>query len=193
MEAISRRRNGLIGRDDDENRTSCRRRPRACRDQACEKASKIGDVLHVSTEAAGSRRTRSTCSSRPPFGVDGLDLPAISQRARHPSVQVDLMTAYSEIETAIESIRRGASHYLTKPFLCVRARALHRQGAGDARLRGSARRGTRTARPQIFLTAHRVSTLSIHWVLKCPTDHAHSPRAFARARGGSGRSSSASG
>ena len=34
----------------------------------------------------------------------------------HPSSYVVVMTGYSSIETAIESIRRGAFDYLTKPF-----------------------------------------------------------------------------
>src|SRR5579859_4630540 len=47
--------------------------------------------------------------------VDGLELLARSQKlsAERPVI---VMTAYGAIDTAIESIRRGASHYLTKPF-----------------------------------------------------------------------------
>ena len=47
--------------------------------------------------------------------IDGLELLAISRRVR-PSRPVIVMTAYSAIDSAIESIRRGAYHYLTKPF-----------------------------------------------------------------------------
>jgi two-component system response regulator HydG len=47
--------------------------------------------------------------------VDGLALLAISRKAA-PHRPVIIMTAYGAVETAIESIRQGASHYLTKPF-----------------------------------------------------------------------------
>jgi len=47
--------------------------------------------------------------------VDGLGLLAIAKEAA-PERPVIVMTAYSAIDTAIESIRRGAYHYVTKPF-----------------------------------------------------------------------------
>jgi two-component system, NtrC family, response regulator HydG len=47
--------------------------------------------------------------------VDGLALLAISQRTA-PDRPVIVMTAYSAVDTAVESIRQGARHYLTKPF-----------------------------------------------------------------------------
>jgi two-component system response regulator HydG len=48
-------------------------------------------------------------------GVDGLAVLAASRR-KHPERPVIVMTAYSAIDTAVESIRQGAYHYLTKPF-----------------------------------------------------------------------------
>jgi two-component system response regulator HydG len=47
--------------------------------------------------------------------VDGLELLAASRRL-DPDRPVIVMTAYSAIDTAVESIRQGAYHYLTKPF-----------------------------------------------------------------------------
>jgi two-component system response regulator HydG len=47
--------------------------------------------------------------------VDGMGLLARS-RASAPGRPVIVMTAYGAIETAIEAIRQGAYHYLTKPF-----------------------------------------------------------------------------
>ena len=47
--------------------------------------------------------------------IDGLELLGISRRAA-PDRPVIVMTAYSAVETAIESIRQGAYHYMTKPF-----------------------------------------------------------------------------
>ena len=48
-------------------------------------------------------------------GIDGLELLKLS-RAAAPARPVIVMTAYSAVESAIESIRQGAFHYLTKPF-----------------------------------------------------------------------------
>ncbi|HEY2407329.1 MAG TPA: sigma-54 dependent transcriptional regulator [Polyangiaceae bacterium] len=47
--------------------------------------------------------------------VDGLELLAISKQSG-PERPVIVMTAYSAIDSAIDSIRHGAYHYLTKPF-----------------------------------------------------------------------------
>jgi two-component system response regulator HydG len=47
--------------------------------------------------------------------VDGLQLLVHSRRIA-PELPVIVMTAYGAIDSAVESIRRGASHYLTKPF-----------------------------------------------------------------------------
>ena len=47
--------------------------------------------------------------------VSGLDLLAASKRFE-PERPVIVMTAYGAIDTAVESIRQGAYHYLTKPF-----------------------------------------------------------------------------
>jgi two-component system response regulator HydG len=47
--------------------------------------------------------------------VDGLELLAASRKL-DPDRPVIVMTAYSAIDTAVESIRQGAYHYLTKPF-----------------------------------------------------------------------------
>lgn len=48
-------------------------------------------------------------------GSDGLELLALSRSAA-PESPVIVMTAFSGVDTAVESIRRGAYHYLTKPF-----------------------------------------------------------------------------
>ena len=48
-------------------------------------------------------------------GVDGLAVLAASRRL-DPERPVIVMTAFSAIDTAVESIRQGAYHYLTKPF-----------------------------------------------------------------------------
>lgn len=47
--------------------------------------------------------------------VDGLDVLSGIKRI-DPTVPVIVMTAFGAIETAVEAMRRGAFHYLTKPF-----------------------------------------------------------------------------
>jgi two-component system, NtrC family, response regulator HydG len=47
--------------------------------------------------------------------IDGLEVLAASRRLE-PERPVIVMTAYSAIDTAVDSIRQGAYHYLTKPF-----------------------------------------------------------------------------
>jgi len=46
---------------------------------------------------------------------DGLELLALSHEVS-PEAPVIVMTAFSAIDSAVESIRRGAYHYLAKPF-----------------------------------------------------------------------------
>src|SRR5438876_7809633 len=48
-------------------------------------------------------------------GPDGMEVLKVAKEFS-PSSYVVVMTGYSSIETAIESIRRGAFDYLTKPF-----------------------------------------------------------------------------
>jgi two-component system response regulator HydG len=48
-------------------------------------------------------------------GTDGFDV-LVASRESDPSRPVLIMTAYGSIEGAIEAVRRGAFHYLTKPF-----------------------------------------------------------------------------
>src|SRR5690242_19199013 len=47
--------------------------------------------------------------------VDGFDV-LDALRAIDPAVPVLIMTAYGAIDTAIEAIKRGAYHYVPKPF-----------------------------------------------------------------------------
>ena len=47
--------------------------------------------------------------------MDGIELLSISRKMA-PERPVIVMTAYSAVDSAVDSIRRGAYHYLTKPF-----------------------------------------------------------------------------
>jgi two-component system response regulator HydG len=56
-------------------------------------------------------------------GVDGLEL-LDGVRRIDPAVPVIIMTGFGGIESAVEAMRRGAFHYLTKPFDLEVLRAL---------------------------------------------------------------------
>lgn len=47
-------------------------------------------------------------------GMSGLDL-VRELTARHPGIQVLVLTGYGSIATAVEAVRRGAMNYLNKP------------------------------------------------------------------------------
>ncbi len=70
--------------------------------------------------------------------VDGMTLLAAS-RAAAPERPVLVMTAYAAIETAIDAIRQGAHHYLTKPFTLDELALFLGRAIETARLRGEAR------------------------------------------------------
>ena len=69
--------------------------------------------------------------------IDGLALLKIS-RAAAPSRPVIVMTAYSAVDSAIESIRQGAFHYLTKPFKVDELVLFLNRALEDSRLRREA-------------------------------------------------------
>ena len=69
--------------------------------------------------------------------VDGLDLLALS-RSLAPDRPVLIMTAFSAIDTAVESIRQGAYHYLTKPFKVGELALFLRRALDESQLRREA-------------------------------------------------------
>ena len=75
--------------------------------------------------------------------VDGLDV-IDAVRALDPDVPVIVMTAFGGVESAIESMKRGAYHYLIKP-LRLDELALHIQRALDQRHLRRDRRQLRAA------------------------------------------------
>jgi DNA-binding NtrC family response regulator len=56
-------------------------------------------------------------------GLDGMDLLEIV-RLRYTDVPVIIMTAFGTVENAVDAIKRGAFHYLTKPFQMATLRML---------------------------------------------------------------------
>ncbi len=96
------------------------------------------------TCARARRRCRCSSSRTTPLvtdlrmpEVDGLGLLAISRR-EVPERPVVVMTAFSAIDSAIESIRQGAYHYLTKPFKVEELGLFLERALGEARLRKEA-------------------------------------------------------
>ena len=67
-------------------------------------------------------------------GIDGLELIALSRKTA-PERPVIVMTAFSAVDTAVESIRRGAYHYLTKPFKLDELDLFITRALDEARLR----------------------------------------------------------
>jgi two-component system, NtrC family, response regulator HydG len=66
--------------------------------------------------------------------VDGLTLLTASKKAA-PQRPVIVMTAFGAVDTAVESIRRGAYHYLTKPFKLDELLLFLDRALGDTALR----------------------------------------------------------
>jgi len=66
-------------------------------------------------EALSSQRVDAVVTDLRMPNVDGMEVLAASRRLV-PERPVIIMTAFSAIDSAVESIRRGAYHYLTKPF-----------------------------------------------------------------------------
>ncbi|ATJ84489.1 nitrogen regulation protein NR(I) [Halomonas beimenensis] len=67
-------------------------------------------------------------------GIDGLDLMARVREA-HPELPVIVMTAHSDLDSAVASYQGGAFEYLPKPFDVDEALALVRRAVAHARER----------------------------------------------------------
>jgi two-component system response regulator HydG len=67
-------------------------------------------------------------------GMDGLDVLAGIHRI-DPEVPVVLMTAFGNIESAVDAIQRGAYQYVTKPFKMVTIRLLLQRAASERMMR----------------------------------------------------------
>ncbi len=83
--------------------------------------------------------------------VDGLGLLA-ANRKQAPERPVLVMTAFSAIDTAVESIRQGAYHYLTKPFKLDELAIFLGRALEEARLRRETTALRSTLRERFSLT-----------------------------------------
>jgi two-component system response regulator HydG len=107
------------------------------------------ETVGVASSAEAARRTGEAFDAmvtdlRMP-GVDGLGLLAVSLRDA-PERPVIVMTAHGAVDSAIESIRRGAYHYLTKPFKVEELALFVGRAIEEARLRREARALRRTVK-----------------------------------------------
>jgi two-component system response regulator HydG len=97
----------------------------------------VGTAQEASVAIAEGRHDALVCDLRIPE-TDGLELLAQS-KAICPESPVIVMTAFSGVDTAIESIRRGAYHYLTKPFKVDELALFLRRALDESALRREAR------------------------------------------------------
>jgi two-component system, NtrC family, response regulator HydG len=86
--------------------------------------------------------------------VDGMAVLAASRRI-DPQRPVIVMTAYSAIDSAVESIRQGAYHYLTKPFKLDELTIFLQRALEEYRLRHEALALRKTLK-QRFSTANLI-------------------------------------
>src|SRR5688572_31262793 len=66
--------------------------------------------------------------------VDGLDVLA-RLKEQDASIAVIVMTAFGAVDTAIEAIKRGAYHYLTKPLQLAELLVYVERALADRRMR----------------------------------------------------------
>jgi two-component system, NtrC family, response regulator AtoC len=66
-------------------------------------------------------------------GKSGIDI-VKAVKARHPAIEVVLMTAYATIETAVDAIKQGAFDYLPKPFTADQLQAVIQRTLGQKQI-----------------------------------------------------------
>jgi two-component system response regulator HydG len=96
-------------------------------------------------------------------GVDGMELLALSRKAA-PERPVIVMTGYGAIETAVEAIREGAYHYLTKPFALDELALFLGRALDHARVRGEARSLRAVLRDRVGLGSLVAKSAAMHEV-----------------------------
>jgi two-component system response regulator HydG len=106
-------------------------------------ADQLGDAGYRVDVAHGGREALERARSRPydlvitdlrMRSVDGFDV-LDGVRAIDPAIPVLIMTAFGAIESAIEAVKRGAYHYLTKPFRLEEVLLHVERALDDRRLR----------------------------------------------------------
>jgi DNA-binding NtrC family response regulator len=72
-------------------------------------------------------------------GKSGIEM-VMAIKARHPDIEVVLMTAYATIETAVDAIKQGAFDYLPKPFTADQLQAVIQRTLRQKQTRTTAQR-----------------------------------------------------
>jgi two-component system response regulator HydG len=85
--------------------------------------------------------------------VDGLDVLEAVRRA-DPNVPVMIMTAFGDVQSAVDAMQRGAFHYVTKPFELETLRRLVERATRERALSRENAQLRRTLREN--LSAHRL-------------------------------------
>ncbi len=95
----------------------------------------FGKDYHVLTADTGEKALLELEKSSPEVAFLDIRMPKVSGlevlktvRARYPKLPVIIMTAYSDVDTAIEAMKLGAFEYITKPFENEAIRRLIQKG-----------------------------------------------------------------
>ena len=96
-------------------------------------------------------------------GMDGMDV-LQALREIDPEVQVIVMTAFGAVETAVESIQRGAFHYVTKPFKTEIVRVLIERAIAERSLKAENELLRRTVRAAQAPSAMVGASAALHKV-----------------------------
>ncbi|RLJ19124.1 nitrogen regulation protein NR(I) [bacterium endosymbiont of Escarpia laminata] len=131
-------------------------------------------------------------------GIDGLELLEMIQ-ARYPSLPVIIMTAHSDLESAVSAYHKGAFEYLPKPFdvdeavvqirRACRQHLTHSQPVDEAQIGGLEIIGEAPAMQEVFRAIGRLARSNITVLINGESGtgkelvahalHRHSPRAEA--------------
>ncbi len=129
-------------------------------------------------------------------GTSGLDFLQEVQKS-HPTVPIIIMTAHSDLQSAVASFKKGAFEYLPKPFdidevvAVVRRAIAHRQDTSIVELKTSEPApeiiGQAPAMQEVFRAIGRLSSSNVSVLINGPSGagkelvakalHRHSPRA----------------
>lgn len=105
----------------------------------------LGDEFDVITAEDGMRGLAMATSRAVDVVVSDIKMPGKDGESllrdikqSHPEIEVILMTAYASVPKAVEAMKEGAYHYLSKPFEPDEALLLVRRAADHKRLRQQA-------------------------------------------------------
>ena len=121
-------------------------------DDDCLMASTLADILEeagyaVDTANSGDQALTAIRESRPDLVISDLKMSGMHGhqlqseiQGMNPDLPVIIITAFGSIETAVESMRRGAFDFLTKPFTNSQLNIVVERALADVQLRQELRR-----------------------------------------------------